>query len=159
MQNRQSQQVNTREKDSLIKADLKAEHKTSQPRSKMSSKQTNTNKYIAQAVAEAASVAMHTFPMAGTVRVENLGPRIGGPIMKHLHLTGVQRQVCQARKFQTRGKNMLQTFNISQTEKVSIIKKLVGRHDLQLLETLTPAEEETYNDEEVLFKIQKKFKP
>ena len=49
---------------------------------------------------------------------------------------------------------MLQNFNISQTERVSIIKKnWLGRQGLQLLETLTQAEQEACNDEEGLFKI------
>ena len=42
---------------------------------------------------------------------------------------------------------MLQNFNISQMERVSIIKIWLGRQGLQLLETLTQAEHETCNNE------------
>ena len=64
------------------------------------------------------------------------------------------------RNFKLEVNNMLQSFNISQTEKVSNIENWLGRQGLQLLETLTQAEQEACNDEEGLFeKLNKKFKP
>ena len=48
----------------------------------MASEQTNTNKYITQAVPEAARVAIQTMSMADTARAENAGTRISRPIMK-----------------------------------------------------------------------------
>ena len=58
--------------------------------SKMANEQINTNQYIAQAVAEAARAAIETMSMAGIARAGNARPRMSGPIMKQLHLTGVQ---------------------------------------------------------------------
>ena len=48
---------------------------------------------------------------------------------------------------------MLQKVNISQTEKVSIIKIWLGRQGLQLSEILTQVEQEAYNEEGGLFEI------
>ena len=49
---------------------------------------------------------------------------------------------------------MLQNFNLSQTERVSIIKKnWLSRQGQQLLETLAQAEQEACNNKEGLFKI------
>ena len=64
------------------------------------------------------------------------------------------------KELQTRDKNMLQTFDVSQTERISIIQKLLGRQGLQLLETLTQAEQEACDKEEGLFEIlHNKFRP
>ena len=72
------------EKYSLTRADSKAEHKNqSNKETKMESEQTNTSKYITQAPDKAARAAIQAMPMAGTARVENMGPRISRPIMKH----------------------------------------------------------------------------
>ena len=48
---------------------------------------------------------------------------------------------------------MLQNFNISQQERVSIIKNWLGRQGLQLLETLIQTKREACYDEEGLFEI------
>ena len=48
----------------------------------MANEQTNSNEYIAQAVAEAAEVAIQTMPMSNTARSENGEPRMSGPIIK-----------------------------------------------------------------------------
>ena len=54
---------------------------------------------------------------------------------------------------------MLQNFNMSQTERVLIIKNWQGWQGLELLEILAQTEQETYNNEEDLLKIlNKKFK-
>ena len=57
------------------------------------------------------------------------------------------------RNFKLKVKNMFQNFNISQAEKVLILKNWLGRQGLQLLETLMEAEQESCNNEEGLFKI------
>ena len=55
---------------------------------------------------------------------------------------------------------MFQTYKISQAERVSIIKSWLGRQGLQLIESLTQAEQEMCNTEEGLFEIfNNKFKP
>ena len=48
----------------------------------MASEQTNTNKAISQAVADAAIQAM---AVAGAERAQNVAPRLGGPMMKQFH--------------------------------------------------------------------------
>ena len=63
-----------------------------------------------------------------------------------------QRQVCWAKKLHTKGINMLYHFNISQSERVSIIKKWLCRQGLQPLETLIQTQWEACN-EKGLFEI------
>ena len=48
---------------------------------------------------------------------------------------------------------MLQNFNISQTERVSIMKNWLDRQGLQISEILMQTEQEACNDERGLFKI------
>ena len=48
---------------------------------------------------------------------------------------------------------MLQNLNVSQMERVSIIKNWLGKQGLQLLDTLIQAEQEACNDEEGMFEI------
>ena len=55
---------------------------------------------------------------------------------------------------------MFQNYSISQAERFLIIKSRLGRQGMQLLESLTLAEQEVCNTEEVLFEtLNKKFKP
>ena len=53
---------------------------------------------------------------------------------------------------------MLQNFNLSQMERVSIIRNWLGRQGLQLLETLKQAKQETCNDEGLFKTPNRKFK-
>ena len=56
--------------------------------------------------------------------------------------------------------NMLQNYNLSQTEKVSVIKKWIDRKGLQLIATLTLEEQEACNNEMGLINtLDRKFKP
>ena len=48
----------------------------------MTAAQTNTNIYRKQAVTKAAGAAIQTMSEASTAKAENMGPRMGGPIMK-----------------------------------------------------------------------------
>ena len=48
----------------------------------MASKQTNTNEYIAEVIAEAVRVAILTMSIKDTARTENMGPRMSWNIMK-----------------------------------------------------------------------------
>ena len=74
-QNRHSQQVMTKEKDSLTKADSKTEHKVqSNKEAKMASKQINTNEYFTKTVTKAPRVAIQTMSAASTARAENVDP-------------------------------------------------------------------------------------
>ena len=56
--------------------------------------------------------------------------------------------------------NVLQNYNLDQTEKVSIIKNWLGREGLQVVATLTQDEQEAYNNDKGLFNTcNRKFKP
>ena len=115
--------------------------------SKMASEETNTNEYIAQAVAKAVRVSIQTMFMAVTARTESVGPRMSGPIMKQPTFDwSTKDKYAKLRNFKLEIKSMIQNFNISQTERVLIIKKWLGRQGFQLLETLTQAEQEACND-------------
>ena len=48
----------------------------------MASEQTNSNEYIAQAVAKAAKAVIQTMFTASAARAENVGHRMSRPIMK-----------------------------------------------------------------------------
>ena len=48
----------------------------------MASKQISQTKFIMQAVAKAARVAIHTTATAGTSKQDNTGPKMSGPIME-----------------------------------------------------------------------------
>ena len=48
----------------------------------MASELTNANEAIAQAVAEATTAAMQAIAVARTEGTQNVGPRLGGPMMK-----------------------------------------------------------------------------
>ena len=48
----------------------------------MPSEQTNANEAIAQAVAEAIRATVQAMAITGTERIQNVGPRIGRPMMK-----------------------------------------------------------------------------
>ena len=48
----------------------------------MASEQTNTNKAIAQELAEATKAVIQAIALAGAERTQNVGPRLGGPMMK-----------------------------------------------------------------------------
>ena len=89
----------------------------------MANEQINTNEYIAQAVAEAARTAIQTMATAYTVRAENVGPRVSEPIMKWPTFDrSAKDKYAKQRNFKIEVKNMLQNFNISQTERVLIVQ-------------------------------------
>ena len=49
---------------------------------KMANEHTNSNEYVAQAVAKAARVPIQSMSAAGVTRTEKVGPRMSRPIMK-----------------------------------------------------------------------------
>ena len=51
----------------------------------------------------------------------------------------------ELRNLRLKEKNMFQNFNISQTERISIIKNWLGRQGLQHFKILTQAEQEACN--------------
>ena len=66
----------------------------------------------------------------------------------------------ELQNFKLEASYMLQNYNLGQTEKLSVIKNWLGRDDLQLIATLTQAEQVTCNNEMGLFDtLNKKFKP
>ena len=71
----------------------------------MANKQTNSNEYIAQAVAKAARVAIQTMSADCTARAETVLHRMSGPIISSINIfTEAQDKYNELRIFQTRGK-------------------------------------------------------
>ena len=61
--------------------------------------------------------------VVGTAGAENVGLRMSRSIMKQPTFDwSAKGQVWCAKELQTRGRNMLQSFNISQMERAAIIK-------------------------------------
>ena len=62
--------------------------------------------------------------------------------------------------FELEVSNLLQNYNLGQTERVSVIKNWLGREGLQLIATLRKEEQNVCNDDKSLFEaLRKKFKP
>ena len=109
----------------------------------MENKQIITNEYITQAVAEAARAAIQTMAVADTARAGNTGPRISWPIMKQPTFDwSAKDKYAKIRNFKLEVRKMLTNFKISQMEGVSIMKNWLDRKGLQLLETITQADQE-----------------
>ena len=96
---------------------------------------------------------------AGTSRPNNIRPKMSGPIMKQSTFDwGTKDKFAELQHFKLEVNNMLQNFNLGQTERVSVIKNWLGREGLQLIATLTQEEHEAGNDEKGLFEtINKKL--
>ena len=89
----------------------------------MPSEQISQNEFIAQAVAEAARAASQTMAVASTSRQENAGFKMSGSIMKQPTLNrNAKDKYEELQTFKLEVSNMLQNYNLGQTEKVSIIK-------------------------------------
>ena len=130
----------------------------------MSTDQANITDTVAQIAAEAARVMVQAMDMASAEnkqRLQNVGPEIGGPLMRQPTFNWGSIDKCaDLRNFRIQAKNMFQNYNINQSERVPIIKNWLGRQGLQLLETLTQAAEEACHDEEGLFgTLGYRFKP
>ena len=127
----------------------------------MASEQVSQNEFITQAVAEAARVAIQTIAMANTSRQENKGPRMSGSILKQpMFSWNAKDKYEELLNFKLEVSNVLQNYNLGQTEKVSIIKSWLGRESLKLIETLTQDEQEACHNEKALFEtLNRKGKP
>ena len=91
----------------------------------MTNEKTNSNEYLAQVVPEAARMVTQTMAVAGTARTEYVRPRMSGPSMKQPTFDWkFIDKYAQLRNFKLEVKNLFQNCNISQTERVSTIKKL-----------------------------------
>ena len=106
-------------------------------------------------------VAIQTMAMASTPKQDNTGLKINGSIMKqHMFNWNAKVKYEEPQNFKLEVNNMLQNYNLHQTEKVSIIRNWQGREGLQLVATLTQDEQEACNNEKSLFNmLNRKFKP
>ena len=96
-----------------------------------------------KAVAEAARVAIQAMTTAEVERPQNVGPKLGEPIMKQLTFNSNSTdKYTELRNFRLEVKNMFQNYRISHAERVPIIKNWLGRQNPQLLESLTQPEQE-----------------
>ena len=117
---------------------------------------------ITRAVAEATRIALQTMAEAWAERThDGSGPKVGSPTMKqHMFNWNVQDKYSGLKTFQLEVNNILSTYNNPHSDKLVLVKNLLGRKGLQYLETLTTAEKETCNTLEGLFEtLSNKFKP
>ena len=71
----------------------------------MASEQTNANEAIRQAVVEATRAAIQVIAAARTERTQNVGPRLGGPVMKQPSFNWEAKdKYNKLKKYQARGK-------------------------------------------------------
>ena len=105
-------------------------------------------------------MAIQTIAAAGTSRQDSAEPRMSGPIMKEPTFDqSTKDKYAELRNLKLEVSNMLQSFNLGQTERAFVIKNWQDREGLQLTATLTQEEQEAYNDEKGLFDIlNKQFK-
>ena len=99
--------------------------------------------------------------MGGTSRLDSVRPKMSRCIIKQQTLDwSTKDQYAELRNFELEVSNMLQNFNLGQTERVLNIKNWLGKEGLQLIATLTQEEQEACNDKKGLFKtLNKNFKP
>ena len=97
----------------------------------------------------------------GMARQENPGTKMSGPILKQpMFNWKAENKYQEMQNFKLEVCNMLQTYNLGQTERVSMIKNWLGREGLQLIATLTNEEQNSCHDDKGLFETpRKKFKP
>ena len=114
----------------------------------MTTEQTSSNAAVAQAVAKTARAAIQALTMAEAERLQYTRPKVGGPIIGQLtfNCNSIDKYA-ELRNFRLEVKSMLQSYRISNVERVPIIKNLLGRQGLQLLEYLTQAEQKACNTE------------
>ena len=78
----------------------------------MANEQTNSNEYIAQAVTEAAKVAVQAMAMTSrenNQRTHNVGPKVGSPLMRQLTFSlDFHSRYAELRNFRMEVMNMLQ---------------------------------------------------
>ena len=96
-----------------------------------------------QTVAKAASAVIQIMATASTSRQDNAGAKMSGPIRKQPMFNWSTKDKCEElQNFKLEVSNMVQNYNLGQTEKVSIIKNWLGREGLQLITVLTNEEQE-----------------
>ena len=97
-------------------------------------------------------MAIQTIAADGTSRQDSAEPRMSGPIMKGPTFDqSTKDKYAELRNLKLEVSNMLQSFNLGQTERAFVIKNWQDRAGLQLAATLTQDEQEAYNDEKGMF--------
>ena len=113
----------------------------------MASEQIGQNEFIVQAVAEATRATIQTMATNGMTRQEHSGIKMSGPIWKQPTFNWrAENKYEELQNFKLEVINMLQNYNLGQTEKVLMINNWLGREGLQLIVTLTKEEQDTCND-------------
>ena len=104
----------------------------------MKNEQSNTNKVIAKAVSEAARVTIQAMAAAEQKGTQNVGTRVGRPIMKHPTFNWeAEDKYNELKNFRLEVNNIFKSYSMPQAEQIAIIKNRLGRKGLQFLETLT----------------------
>ena len=92
---------------------------------------------MVQAVAEATRSVIQAMAVAGANRTQNVGPKLGRPIMKQLSFNWCSPdKYAEMKNFKLKVKYKFQNYSMSQAERVSIINNWLERQGLQLLKSL-----------------------
>ena len=127
----------------------------------MASEQTNTNEVIPQAAAEATRAAVQAIAVAGAERPQNVGPRLGRPVMKQPNfIWEAEDKYNTFKNFRLVVNNIFKLCSKPQTEQLVIIKSQLDRKGLQFIQSLTQMEQERCNTIQGPFTaLNNKFKP
>ena len=89
----------------------------------MASEQTSTNEAIAQIMAVATRVAIQAIALTRPERTQNVGPRLGGPMMKEPTFNWeAEDKYNELKNFRLEVNHISKSYNMPQTEQIAIIK-------------------------------------
>ena len=103
------------------------------------------NKAIAKAMAEAIRVAIQAMAEAQAQRMPNTsGPKVGGPMLKQPSFNWeVTDKYTEWKAFILEVRNLLSTYNVQETDKITMVKNWLGRKGLHYIESLMEGEKDT----------------
>ena len=97
----------------------------------MANEHGSQNEFIVQAIGEATRVAIQTVAIAGMARQENPGTKMSEPILKQPTFNWkAEDKYDKLLHFKLEVSNMLQNYNLGQTERISVIKNWLGTEGL-----------------------------
>ena len=118
---------------------------------------------ITQVAAKAMRAAIQAIaaPNAENSTRQSVEPKVGRLMMKQTTFNWDTEDTCnELKNFRSEVNNVLKSYNIPDIEKIAIIKNWLGRKGLQLLETLTQAEQDKCKTTKELFiTLNSKLKP